>query len=310
MRVTVLGGSGFIGRCVCELLYDRKIYTVLAVSRSIEPESFGPKRARLQTLQFDVSGVADVPLDIFTSDMIVDLASVGPTAESLNAIVNVSKAARRHVDFIRQCIKRGFNGRYVYVSSGGAIYGNPEQAVVKESHSTYPLSPYGYEKLLIETHLLREDIKNNLDLIILRPGNVYGPGQVAKRGFGIVPTIYKLISNSQPLTIYGDGSEGQRDYVFESDCAAAIEAAILAPQLPAAIYNISTGRGISTLGIAQKIAEVLGVHPIYSFVPPRETDVSKIALDWSRAEEDLGWRPLVTFEEGIAQTITRWRKRA
>ncbi len=204
---------------------------------------------------------------------------------------------------------------FIFASSGGAIYGEPPRLPVTESGRPMPLSPYGVAKLAVEQYLHAYAHVHGLRSITLRYGNVYGPRQDPFGEAGVVAIFCQRLLQGKPLIVYGDGSQ-TRDYVFVGDITRANLLALDylfatrasggyasgAPRV--CILNIGTGIETSLLELIRALGSTLrtsdGVLP--EFAPPRPGEVSRIALDPTRAREVLGWEPRVPLAEGLRLT--------
>ncbi|MBL7163071.1 MAG: NAD-dependent epimerase/dehydratase family protein [Anaerolineales bacterium] len=188
--------------------------------------------------------------------------------------------------------------KLIYASSGGAIYGEAEVLPIPENASANPISPYGESKLAAEKMLWRRD--GNLETVVLRYGNVYGPGQDALQNNGVIAIFsHTLLHGKQPL-IFGDGSQ-TRDFVHVRD----VVDANLAASKPGVegIYNIGTGKGRSLLDVYLKIARNLKVATLPLFLPHNNFEVEHNVLDVQRARERLGWKPCIPFHMGLWETV-------
>ena len=204
----------------------------------------------------------------------------------------------RHAEFVR-----GLPGAlYVYVSSGGTVYGNPHfDAPITEDHSNVPLAPYGITKLACERYVLMYSQVYGLDVRILRPSNVFGPGQRPFRGQGIVPTMMSLLMHGGEIQIYGDGSI-VRDYLYVADFCLAVDD-VVAYGVNGGIYNVGSGIGVSIAALLERMQHYSGVtSPRVRRLPPRPFDVRYNVLDASKVRALAGWTTRMTLDEGLAQT--------
>ena len=194
--------------------------------------------------------------------------------------------------------------RFIFFSSGGALYGNPSQLPVVENAGIKPLSIYGSSKAAAENYL--NIIQNNTDLecSVLRPANIYGPKQDPFGEAGVVAIFTEKMLRGEQVTIFGNG-EQSRDYVFVEDVTkAALASALGSPNT----CNIGSGIETTTQNIFELIAEQTSykLPPIYEKERPGE--VNRIALDYSKANDKWDWEPTVTLEEGIHRTVEWFRK--
>ena len=194
---------------------------------------------------------------------------------------------------------------FVLLSSGGAVYGEPEFLPISEDHPTRPRSPYGIAKLTMERYLSMVAEQKGFRHLEIRPSNPYGPGQNFQAAQGIVAVAMARIARGDPLTIRGDGS-ATKDYLFISDFA---EACIKLVSNPAAAgpFNIGSGRGTPLNEVISRIEKAVGRKANLIFEPAQPGDVTANVLDISRVCGAVDWSPRTMLDEGIAQTWS-WMK--
>lgn len=196
--------------------------------------------------------------------------------------------------------------KFIYVSTGGAVYGEPKELPVKETCPVEPLSQYGVSKHTVEHYLSIFYKLYGLNFTILRYPNVYGPRQSPLGEAGVVAIFSELLLQNIRPTIFGDGSK-TRDYVYVNDIINA-NMIVLNNVGNGEIYNLGWGKEISDLEVFQTVRRALAsnIEPIFGKKRPGEID--HISLDSSKALEQLKWKPKVTFEEGIKLTTQYYRK--
>ena len=193
--------------------------------------------------------------------------------------------------------------RLVFVSTGGALYGEPQQLPVTEAATPAPLSVYGLSKLAAERYLAVMADAAGLDLSILRPANIYGPSQDPHGEAGVVAIFAAKMLRDDPVTIFGDGSQ-QRDYLYVDD---AVDAVLLAAAGEPATCLIGSGTATSTLDVYRLVARFAGYErePVYE--AERPGDIQRIALASQRAKQLWGWEPRLSLEDGFAATVDWFR---
>lgn len=276
-NVLLLGGGGFIGR---------------ALARRLEAEGVA-----IRALGRQESGGALEPwLEDCTA--VVHLASSTTPGSS-------ARYPARELDNLALTLRLldALQGRLdihlVYLSSGGVLYGNPEQLPVKETAPTLPLSYHGAGKLAQEAFVQAFRTQGNA-VTVLRPANAYGPGQALKHGFGFVRTTLERARRGEAVELWGDG-ESVRDFVYVDDVVEAI-VRVLSAHKDNSTYNVGSGRG-HTLKEVLAIAERVSGRPLKAeYRPSRGMDVRAVVLDNSRIGKTLGWAPQISLEEGIRRT--------
>jgi len=190
--------------------------------------------------------------------------------------------------------------KFIFSSTGGAIYGNPKKLPADESTAPNPLSPYALTKQVAEEIISYFSVANGIDHLIFRYANVYGPRQRAQGGAGVVPIFTEQIGKDVRPTIFGDGRK-TRDYVYVGDVA---RASLLGLRRGKNVtVNIATAHEISDYKVFTEIAAALGFKKEPFYTPKRPGEVGRISMSYAHAKKILGWEPKVKFEEGIRKTI-------
>jgi len=222
-------------------------------------------------------------------DVRVSVASPGRDAKvNIMGTINVLEAARL------------VSARVIFVSTGGALYGERAPIPSPESTPPEPGSPYGVAKYCAEQYVGLYNRIFGTDHAILRFANVYGPRQGASGEAGVVSIFCGNSIRGGALTIYGDGKQ-TRDYVYVGDCVAALLAA--ADYGKAGIWNIGSGTEVSVLDLAALVAQLAGRNGEPVFAPARAGELSRSALSGELAAQDLGWSPVTSLVDGVQQVV-------
>ena len=196
--------------------------------------------------------------------------------------------------------------RFVFVSSGGVVYGEPRELPTPETAPKLPLSPYGVTKLTGELYLNYYREVHGMDYVALRYGNVFGPRQDPHGEAGVVAIFCQRLLSGAPLTIFGDG-EQTRDYVFVRDVVAAnmfvsdLEG-IAEPGIDSVAFNVGRGEGISVNRLADELEGIAGVKPGRGHQGARPGELRHSTLD-TRRLGTRGWGCRWTLEEGLRETF-------
>lgn len=188
----------------------------------------------------------------------------------------------------------------IYVSTGGALYGDIGSRDATESDAVAPRSFHGAGKAAIESFLAAEAAQSGRPLTILRPSNLYGPGQPLRAGFGVIRTMLEHLRKGTVLPVFGDG-ETVRDYLYIDDM---VEACVRFIALGAdrGIYNVGTGVGHSLNELRAIVERVCGRTLRVTHVGAREVDIRHAVLDAARLRQRLGWGPSTALQSGIRST--------
>jgi UDP-glucose 4-epimerase len=196
--------------------------------------------------------------------------------------------------------------KFIYISSGGAMYGEPDadDLPVKETAPVRPLSPYGASKQALEAWLGVYQRTFGLDYTVLRYANIYGPRQGIREEGAVVAVFATRMAVDQPVTIDGTGQQ-TRDFVYVGDCVTANVAALRRGSGGA--FNIGTGRETSIRQIFDTLAEVAGYSHQPNYGAARKGDVLRIVLDPTLANQELGWQAAMPLYQGLAETYAFFR---
>lgn len=196
--------------------------------------------------------------------------------------------------------------KFIYASTGGALYGEPLYLPADEDYPIYPLSNYGVSKHTVEHYLHVFNGLYGLRYTVLRYGNVYGPRQNPYGEAGVVAIFSEQMLAGERPTIFGDGSK-TRDYIFVDDVVDA-NIVVMDNSGDNEVFNLGCGKEVSDQKVFETIRDELKVDikPIYDKKRPGEVD--RICLNNTKIKRWLDWQPKVSFEDGIAIT-TSWYKK-
>jgi len=310
VRAIVTGGAGFIGsNLVDALVADGSRVTVLddlSTGRRENLSAALAAGARLHEASVaDPAAVREAFADA-RPEVVFHLAAQIDVRRSVadpafDALVNV-EGTLAVLDAARSAGAR----RVVYVSTGGAIYGEAPSFPTPEDAPIAPLAPYGQSKYAAEGYCALYARLHGLSTVTLRLANVYGPRQDPLGEGGVVAIFCGRLLAGERATIYGDGSQ-TRDYVFVGDV---VEAARLAAE-DSGTEPLNVGSGIETtvLELAAAMRD-LGAGPLGAeHAPERPGEVRRSCLDPARAAARMGWRPRTSLRDGLLATL-EWQRGA
>lgn len=192
----------------------------------------------------------------------------------------------------------------IYVSSGGTLYGGRHGDAADENTPVSPRSYHGAGKIAAEHFIAAWCNQFGASATILRPSNLYGPGQPERAGFGIVPAAMGKILRGETLHIWGDGS-AERDYLYIDDFVRLCTAVLDDGRRPGAqVVNACSGTSLSLNALLDEIENVAGRRLARTYDPSRAVDVPRVAMRASLAGRLYGWSPTTSLREGLERT---WR---
>lgn len=289
--ILLIGGSGFIGRALAASL--------AVEGREVHVLSRKPALSLPAGVQGHVGDQGDKALlhpILARCSQVIHLASATTPGDTVWSPSTEAEASLLPALRFLECLQDFPESRVIFVSTGGAIYGNTEGA--NETTTLAPGSYHGAGKVALEAFFSVLGQRRSGGLTILRPSNIYGPGQGMRVGFGIIRTLLERARDGGTITIWGDGSS-VRDYLFIDDMVSACRLALVGPN---GIYNIGAGVGTSLNELIQQVQEVTGRVLLVERQPSRASDVQRIVLDVTSAREILGWQPSVGLCEGLGYT--------
>lgn len=299
----VTGGAGFIGsHLVRELLSQGVAVRVMDDLSGGHIENLAEIASDIEFRRDDIRDPDACRRCCAKVDIVFHLAALGSVPRSVK-----DPAATNDVNVVGTlnlliAARDGGAGRFVY-SSSSSVYGDTPILPKHEKMAPNPLSPYAVSKLAAEEYTRCFAGVYDMETVALRYFNVFGPRQDPESQYAaVIPRfISALLSGSRP-TIYGDGRQ-TRDFTYVANVVRGNLLAATTPGICGSVYNIACGGQIGVIDILNRLADLLGVQPNPEFLPHRRGDIKHSCADISAARERLGYEPLVTFEDGLAQLV-------
>jgi UDP-glucose 4-epimerase len=313
-RVLVTGGAGFIGSHAADALLVEGHGVEILDDLSTGKLENVPDRATLHRLDIRSEDAARLVRE-GGFDAVVHLAAQMDVRRSVaDPLFDADVNVRGTLNLLEAVRSSSSRPRFVFASTGGAIYGDHTRPPNDETTPKEPDSPYAVSKLAAEHYLAYFARVHGLETLSLRFANVYGPRQDPHGEAGVVAIFCSRLLAGEPLTVFGDGLQ-TRDYVNVIDVADAIRRALHVrldgpPRIDARAFNIGTGVATSVLEVASTLQRVSGVDVPIHFAArrPGEQQDSFVRVDRARAE--LSWTPRVALEEGLGDTFAWFAARA
>lgn len=298
-RALVTGGAGFIG----SHLVDRLLAEGFRVT-IVDDLSSGKIQNVNTAATFCHADITHADVDEILGreqpDLLFHLAARVSVARSAqNPVDNAEVNVIGTLKLLEAARKIGLE-KFIFASTGGAIYGDPEQNPCSEESPIEPVSPYGLSKHVGEQYIDLFHRLYRLNFTNLRYGNVYGPRQDASGEAGVIPIFIQAMRDGNQPRIYGDGDQ-ERDFIYVDDIVEANIQAIHAGNNRT--LNIGTGVGTSINHLYQILKESMNYQHDAERRPHRHGEVHKIFLDCTEAMEQLGWSPNTALEEGLRKTV-------
>ncbi|MGD8840753.1 MAG: NAD-dependent epimerase/dehydratase family protein [Gammaproteobacteria bacterium] len=296
MKALVLGGNGFIGSHIVDYLLAAG-HQVRVLDRSAE--HFREAMAEVDYHLGDYGEAGTLKAALEGIDIVYHLASTTvPATSNQDPVADIQVNLVKTVQLLQSMVRQNVP-RILFMSSGGTVYGIPEQSPIPESHPLKPICSYGVVKVAIENYLFMYRQLDHISPVVLRASNPYGERQGHTGVQGVIGTFLNKLRSGEPIEIWGDGSI-VRDFLHVSDLADfAVRAGTSEFQ---GVLNAGSGEGYSICNILDAVANVTGqpVEPV--FKQGRDYDVPEVVLDVTRAREEFGWDAKIDLSDGIERT--------
>lgn len=307
-KVIVIGGNGFIGRNLVNELVNQS-FEVIVYDIYI-PSAPNEKISNVTYIEGNVSNIDYLYKTSENANAVIWLFHSNVPATSLNEIetdyhINTIPL----IQFCRRITKNSKIDRFVYLSSGGTIYGDSTNFIpIKEDYQKKPISSYGLSKLVCEQSLSYIFSNSKINLYILRPSNVYGRYQNLKKPQGIIGLTFLALMSNQPIIIFGSGLI-IRDYIHVFDLSQSVIKCLNHENIDSSefILNIGSGQGVSINEITSQMSLIANKPYIIDRRPDRSFDCKYNVLDISKAKEVLKWGPTISINTGLTD-VWDWIK--
>ena len=303
MKILVTGGAGFIGSNLTDALIKQKhrVSIIDNLSTGVK-ENLNPK-TKFYRADITRFGQIENIIKKERPQVIFHLAAQIDVRKSVeNPVFDAKTNILSSINLIKLACENKVK-KFIFASTGGAIYGDTSKRPTPETCSEWPLSPYGIAKLAIDKFLYYYHQVHELNFASLRYGNVYGPRQNPYGEAGVVAIfLNRMLNNKQPI-INGDGKQ-TRDYVYVEDV---VESNLLALKhfKKSGIYNVGTSKETSVNQIFAEINKHFGSKFKEVHGPAKPGEQKTSCLEFAKIKKDLGWKPRIKLNQGIKKTF-KW----
>ncbi|MBU1424376.1 MAG: NAD-dependent epimerase/dehydratase family protein [Gammaproteobacteria bacterium] len=306
-RFLVLGGRGFIGSHLVDALLTRGHYV-----RCFDRPHVSPLAAdHLSNPNFllhegDFTSEADIEAALEGCDICFHLVSTTlPNSSNIDPVFDVESNLKGSVRLLTHAVRAGVK-KIIFISSGGTVYGIPQEIPIKETHPTNPICSYGITKLATEKYLGLFRELHGIECVVLRLANPFGERQRIQASQGAVAVFLGKVLRGEAIEIWGDGSV-VRDYIYVADVVDAMMRSITYSG-EEYVFNIGSGRGISLNQVLDSIENTTGCAARRRYLPGRSFDVPASVLNIDRAARLLNWTPKTDFDQGLDKFALWLRK--
>jgi UDP-glucose 4-epimerase len=297
-KVVVIGGSGFIGSYFART----SDYPVTILSRSAPAFN----KPNIRFIPSDLTNRDTLKTALSDCKWVIHCASTSTPGQNLqNPTVEATENLLPTLTLL-EVLHQLPAVNMIYLSTGGAMYGNTPEKVggFTESSNCHPISNYAAGKAAAEMFIQAFGHQSPRKVFIVRPSNMYGPGQPFNPRFGLIPALFNAAMTKTPFSVWGDG-ETVRDFLYIDDFCALLNRLMTAIHLPEGVttLNAGSGRGYSINDVIRVVEKVVDIPLVVQRRERRTVDVDRIILDSSLAKTLLGWEPTTSLEEGLRKTF-------
>ena len=304
-KVLVTGGAGFIGSHVADAFLDRGDRVWIVDDLSTGRRENVPAEASFTECDINSPALRQVFEDAGGFDIVTHHAAQMDVRRSVEDPLFDARVNILGLLNVLECAVKYGTGRFLLISSGGVVYGEPDTRPTPEASDKRPASPYGVSKLTAELYLQCYQDLHGLDYAALRYANIYGPRQDPHGEAGVVAIFCNRIAAGEGVTVYGDGAQ-TRDYAYVGDVVSA-NLVLAEATLPAGggmderAFNVGTSRETSVLELANSLMRAAGREVPVHHAPERAGELRFSCLDASKLHA-LGWEPRTDLEQGLRAT--------
>jgi UDP-glucose 4-epimerase len=305
VKILITGGAGFIGSHIVDAYLDRGHEVTVVDNLSTGQRRNVSPRAKLVELDLRDAGPLHHMMDEGRFDAVSHQAAQMNVRKSVeDPVYDASVNIIGMLNLLEGCVRSGVR-KVVFASSGGAIYGEQVSFPADEQHPTRPISPYGVAKLATEQYLFYYKAVYGIDAVSLRYANVYGPRQNPGGEAGVIAIFATRMLSGEPVVINGSGAQ-TRDYVFVGDV---MRANVLALDHQGSnCFNVGTGVETDVNMLFRTIRQMAGSALPDRHGPALKGEQVRSVLDNGKLRRTLGWKPDVSLDEGLRQTVEFFRK--
>jgi len=312
MRFLVTGGAGFIGSHITEkLLADGHFVRVLDNFSSGKQQNLsftqGLPDSKFQLIQGDIRDKSMCEKACLDIDAVLHQAALRSVPKSLKDPANYNEVNINGTLYMLQAASRNKVKRFAMASSS-SVYGDVDTFPEKEDFLPKLISPYALSKLAGEYYCRIFSEHYGLETVALRYFNVFGPRQALDDEYAVViPKFINCIMRDKQPPIFGTGKQS-RDFTYIDNVVQANILAATAGKIKHEVLNVAAGKDTTVLQLVDMINEILGKRVKPELLPVRAGDVFRTNADISRIEKVLGFKPAVSFSEGLKKTVDWWQK--
>ena len=296
-KCLVLGGDGFIGSHLVESLVKNKFQvTVFSLGSKQGYKNLSQIKNSVEYIKGNFYDTSSLNKIIQPNSYVINLISTSiPSSPAIDTI----ESLKPQIELIEACCNKKIK-KYIFASSGGGVYGDKQKLPITEKSLPHPASPHAIGKITIEYFLHYYHKTKKLPYVIYRFSNPYGPRQIPKKGFGLIPTLFNHIINNTTPTLFDNGN-AIRDFIYIKDLVNTVTNSFYKKnKYP--VYNVGSGKGVKISKIWKLIKKITNTNIYPILKPRREFDVKKYILDSSRFSQEFELNNKTDLKTGLSLT--------
>lgn len=300
-RCIILGGGGFIGSHLTEALTNKGYHiTVFSTKSNKAIKNLGKVFNKVTFKEGNLHNTNLLTKMIKKGDIIFDLISSSvPASSAASPLEEIRNNVLSHIQFFKSACEKKV-AKIIFLSSGGGVYGKTKRLPISENELPQPISPHSISKMTVEYYLHYFSKIYHIPYLVYRISNVYGPRQIPKTGFAIIPTLLSAAIQQQRPVLFDHGKLS-RDFIYIDDVISAILLSFNKKNREH-VYNVGTGTKTNLKNLWNTILKITHTktRPIYK--PKRSFDVTQNVLDISLFSHEFHWKPKTSLSIGLRKT--------
>ena len=309
--ILVTGGAGFIGSHLVDLLLSLGCYVKVIDNLSngrIDNICANKKNRQFIFIKGDIRNEKTVKKAMKDTDIVFHLACLGVRHSIRFPLENHYVNAEGTLVLLKNAYAQKVK-RFVYCSSS-EVYGTAKSVPMNETHPTLPCTVYGASKLAGEAYARAYCLTYGLETVVVRPFNTYGPRSHHEGDAGeIIPKAIVRAMNKETIFIFGNGMQ-TRDFTYVEDTVSGMCMAAQCDKLAGLTLNLGSGFEVSVKELAERVSKMLGVVPAkIRYLKERPGDLERLYADYREFSKLTGWKPKISFSEGLQRTVDWFRTR-
>ena len=305
MNILVTGGAGFIGSHIVKAYIDAGHSVTIIDDLSTGEMKLVNPEATFYKLDIHSPEVKNVLEKEKIAVINHHAAQISVTESVADPLLDANSNILGTLQLLQNAVSLGIE-KFIFASTGGAMYGQQKIFPANEDHPCQPLSPYAISKLCAEYYINYFGTGYDLNTTVLRYSNVYGPHQNPHGEAGVVAIFCQRLMEGLPPIIFGDG-EQTRDFIFVKDVASANNLALESDCK--GVFNVGTGKETSVNYLTKGLIKISGTDVTTEYNPARNGEQRRSSIESRKLLEQFGWEPCISLEEGLVETFDYFKNK-